>query len=107
LSIPIIEEEEEKEEESKNDWMAINEDLNRKIKGIHGTKAERAKKLARITNVISSGIGGTVSGQDLTSSLVLIKLDGLSISVANYDPREIMLLSLYHISLIKFDVSSN
>lgn len=64
---------------------------------MHGSPTQRAKKLAKITAVISLGIGGNVPGQDLTSSLVLIKLEGLTVSVANYDPREIMLLSLYQI----------
>jgi hypothetical protein len=81
------------------------EELGLKIKGVHGTREEKERKLAKITTVISQGIGGNMPGQDLTTSLVVIKLEGLSISIANYDPREIVLLSLYRVNLIKFDVS--
>ena len=58
-------EEDQKEEDDEHtniEWMAQNEDLNRKIKGVHGTPAQRARKLAKITAVISRGIGGNVPG---------------------------------------------
>jgi 3-dehydroquinate synthetase len=41
------------EEEKNIEIFAQNEDLNRKIKGVHGSPAQRAKKLAKITAVIS------------------------------------------------------
>ena len=58
----VIEEENEDEEKNNIKMFAQNEDLNRNTKGVHGSPAQRAKKLAKITAVISEGIGGNVPG---------------------------------------------
>lgn len=44
-------------------------------------------------------------GQEQSRSTLYIKLKGLTVSVVNSTPAEILLLSLYQIVLLKNDVS--
>ncbi len=80
------------------------ERLGIRIKGIHGSKEVRARKMRQLGEVVSRG---EISRNIQTKSLLYVNLKGLTISVANSTPAELLLLSLYQVVLLKHDVSSN
>ncbi len=53
--------------------------------------------------VITAGDKG-IAGQEVTKSLLYIHIQGITISLVNADPRELLLVSLHEIILQKYNM---